>query len=284
MNRRVLLISAAAAGVSACAHAKPLDRSKDFAAIEAQLKGRLGVSAIDTGDGRELLYRADERFAMASTFKLALAAAVLAKVDQGALSRDQMVPYTSADLFDYAPVTRAHVAKGALSIEALCAAVVEVSDNSAANLLLPLVGGPEGFMAFLRAHGDKTTRLDRTEPTLNTNLPGDPRDTTTPNAMRETVRTLALGAALSPASRASLEAWMVNSTTGLNRLRGGFPKEWRVGDKTGNGGNGATNDLAIAWPPHRKPIVIAVYSSNTDAAARELAFADIARLIARTFT
>lgn len=220
---------------------------------------------------------------MCSTFKAPLAAAVLARVDAGALALDRMIPYAAPDLLEYAPVTRARLADGALSIHALCAASVEVSDNTAANLLLGLIGGPEGFTAFLRGLGDPTTRLDRNEPMLNTNLPGDPRDTTTPDAMAGTFRAMLLDpGVLSDASRARLFAWLERSKTGLARLRSGLPPDWRVGDKTGTGANGAANDVAIAWPPARAPIVVACYvdAPGATAEARNQAHGEVARVVA----
>lgn len=85
-----------------------------------------------------------------------------------------------------------------------------------------------------------------------------------------------------------LIGWMVESPTGRERLRAGMPADWRVGDKTGtwNGEHNATNDVAIAWPPNRAPIIIAAYlSANTvDAAARNAAHAEIARIIVEHFS
>jgi beta-lactamase class A len=158
----------------------PSDR---LAAIEAETGGRLGVAALDSESGRRIEYRASERFAMCSTFKLLLAAAVLARVDAGHESLERRLAYGPADLLDYAPVTKARVAEGGLPVGALCAAAAGVSDNTAANLLLATLGGPEGLTRYARELGDGVTRLDRTEPALNMNAPGDPRDTTTPAAM-----------------------------------------------------------------------------------------------------
>src|SRR5688572_12752271 len=151
--------------------------------IEASVGGRLGVFAVDTATGRQLFHRADERFAMASTFKWVLAAAVLASIGKGELSWDQPVPYGASDLLEYAPVARQHVDEGEMTVEALAEAIIVLSDNTAANLLLAKVGGPAGLTKFIRANGDPITRLDRDEPMLNTNLADDPRDTTSPRAM-----------------------------------------------------------------------------------------------------
>ena len=280
--RRALLIGAAAS-LAACAPDRAHARAGELAQIEGRLKGRLGVSAIDRGSGRQLTYRADERFAMARHSSRRSPAPCSRRSTRGDLAPDRMLAYGEADLLGYAPAARAHLSEGAMSIAACCEAIIEVSDNTAANLLLAQIGGPAGLTAFLRKIGDPLARLDRTEPDLNANLPNDPRDTTTPNAMRATMAKLLLGDVLSPISRERLAGWMVMAKTGLTRLRSALPADWRAGDKTGAGGNGAANDVAIFWPPKRAPILIAVYTSQTDSAAWDAAFADIARLVIEAF-
>lgn len=222
-------------------------------------KGRLGLAAIDTGSGRTILFDADARYAMASTFKLALAGAVLAAIDQGRLALGSRLQIQPAHLLGHAPVVRQAGAGASLSIEQLCAAIIEVSDNGAANMLLQKLGGPGSLTRFFRRCGDRFSRLDRYELALNSNLPGDPRDTTTPAAMLQTMRSLLVGELLNEPSRQRLTGWMVRSSRGLDRLRAGLPQGWRVGSKAGTGARGATNDLAIAWPPNRLPILIASY-------------------------
>ncbi|MBL8682756.1 MAG: class A beta-lactamase [Myxococcales bacterium] len=248
-----------------------------FAAIERRVGGRVGLFAFDTNDPsrRVVEHRADERFAMASTFKWALAAAVLARVDRGELSLEQRVPIAERDLLAWAPVVRARLGEGSLSIEELCEASVVSSDNSAANLLLPLVGGPAGWTTFARRAGDCASRLDRDEPSLNTNIVGDVRDTTTPRAMarllaaalgyaRSTPCAQAESLALSVASRERLRRWMLATTTGRARLRAGLSRDWVVGDKTGTGERNAVNDVAFAERPGRPgAIVIALYLSDS---------------------
>jgi len=288
MDRRLFLFASGAALIGAAApRRRPIVSGPDFAAIEARLGrgGRLGVAALDTGGGRRIAYRDGERFALCSTFKLALAAAILTGVDRGTRALEDELTYGAADLTDYGPVTRAHLARGRLSVESLCAAIVEVSDNAAANLLLRQIGGPAGLTAFFRRCGDRVSRLDRYEEALGTNLPGDPRDTTSPAAMLGLMHRLLLGDVLRPASRARLLGWMDGATTGLHRLRAGFPTGWRVGDKTGNGANGAANDLAVARPPNRAPILVASYMSEgtADRAARDAAHAEVARAVAAAF-
>lgn len=289
IDRRDFIIGSAAL-LAGCATASKTGaiREPAFAAIRATLGpgARMGVAAHDTGSGRNIGTDMDARYAMASTFKAPLVAAVLAAIDAGRLRLDQPVPFGGSDVLEYAPVIKANLSRGTLTMEALCAAAVEVSDNSAANLLLDRIGGPAGLTRFLRAQGDGVTRLDREEPALNDNLPGDPRDTTTPAAMVALLRTLLVGRALSETSRARLEGWMTSSTTGLARLRAGLPAGWRAGDKTGTGARGANNDIAIVRPPGRAPILIASYQDGGDATLpiRNAAHASVARLVAAAFS
>ncbi|HEY2071693.1 MAG TPA: class A beta-lactamase [Rhizomicrobium sp.] len=255
-----------------------------IAAIERRAGCRLGVSALDTGTGHRIHHRADERFRMCSTFKTLAAAAILSRVDRGLEHLDRFVPYGQADLFSYAPVTRAHVDEGGLQLGDLLAAAVSQSDNGAANLILTALGGPAAVTAYARALGDKVTRLDRTELALNTGAPDDPRDTTSPNAMLGDINVLLLGRALSDASRAKLTGWMKACTTAATRIPAGLPRGWTSGDKTGTSGDGTTNDVAIIWPPQRKPILLAAYSmgSTTPQAAQDAVIADVARVVCAT--
>jgi len=274
-SRRAVLAGLAGAWMPAA------DPSAEIGAIERRLGGRLGVAALDTGSGRRVEHRANERFAMCSTFKFLAAAATLARVDARQERLDRVVRYTNKDLLEYAPIAKEHVADG-MTIEALMAAAVSYSDNTAANLLLAALGGPKGVTAFARRIGDTVTRLDRNEPALNRVPAGDLRDTTSPASMVHNLRTLLVETkAMSESSRALLTKWLVENTTGNDRLRAGLPKEWRVGDKTGTGPDGATNDIAIAWPPGRAPILIAVYfwGSKADQADLNRAHADIARIV-----
>jgi beta-lactamase class A len=254
-----------------------------FAAIERGIGGRLGVAAIDTGSGRRLIYRAQELFAMCSTFKLLLAAGILKNVDDGSSELNKPIRYTEKDLLEYAPVTRAHVQQGAMTVSELCAAAIEFSDNTAANLLLAQLGGPAGLTQFIRSLGNRVTRLDRIEPDLNSALPGDPRDTTSPMAMAESAAMLLTGTSLSVTSRNRLAGWLEKSVTGANRLRAGFPAAWRAGDKTGTGEHGAIGDVGIFWPPSEPPIVIAAYimEGNATGAEREEAIAAAGRVTAK---
>lgn len=253
-----------------------------LAGIEARVGGRLGVYSLDTGSGRTLSHRAGERFAMCSTFKWVLAAAVLARADHAGWAMDDVIPYSERDLLAYAPVTRGHVAEGGLPLESLLRAAVTISDNTAANLLLETIGGPEAWTRFVRSLGDRVSRLDRYEPELNSNVNGDPRDTTSPRAMVGLMRRVLCGDALPTGHRDRLLGWMRDCKTGRNRLRAGLPPDWDAGDKSGTGAHGAANDVAIAWPPGRAPVLIACYLSNGDgdASKQAAAHAGVGRMVA----
>lgn len=254
-----------------------------LAALEATNGGRLGVAALDIGSGRRISYRADERFAMCSTHKLLTAAAILAMVDQGRMQLDRAIPYGPADLLEYAPVARKNVAGGSMTVDALCAAAIEWSDNTAANLLLGLIGGPSGWTRYARSIGDTVSRLDRTEPALNTGIPGDPRDTTSPDAMLRDLNVVLIETKLSDASRARLLAWMLDSKVTDSLLRAGLPDGWRVGDKSGSGERGTRNDIGMILPSEGAPILAAVYytQSTEPSASRDKVIAEVGRIIAQ---
>lgn len=281
MTRRATLGGLAALALAGRLSADEAAMADDLARIEAETGGRLGLFCHDTGSGRLTAFRADERFPMMSTFKLLVAGAVLARIDAGAETADRQVPILASDLTGHCPVTRAHVG-GALSVKALCAAAVQFSDNAAANLLLAGLDGPEGLTAWLRGIGDPVTRLDRIEPDLNEGTPGDPRDTTTPAAMAATMDRLLIGPVLAPTSRHRLTVWMEASDTGLARLRAGLPGGWRAGDKTGTGGHGSVNDVAILWPPGRAPWLVCLFMTQTTLPRPEVEAAQAA--IARRLT
>jgi beta-lactamase class A len=290
-QRRSVLVCGAAVLVAAPFAARAARTPQvRFAALEKSLRGRIGVAALDTGSGAKIFWRSEERFAMCSTFKWFLAAAVLARCEHHQLALDRRLSFAPGDLkLPHSPVSTTHLREGGMQVAALCAAAVETSDNLAANTLLGNIGGPPALTAWLRGIGDSVTRLDRYELALNENLPGDPRDTTTPEAMIATMRRVLLGDVLTPNSRALLIGWMRDCKTGLDRLRAGLPPIWVVADKTGTGtGSGPTgeiNDLAVAWPPHRPPILIASYISGSPAplAEQNATHARIARIVSGTF-
>ncbi|MDO9436638.1 class A beta-lactamase [Hydrogenophaga sp.] len=251
--------------------------------LEKQAKGRLGVHIIDTANGREHSWRADERFLMLSSFKLLASALVLDRADRGEDSLQRRIRYRKEDLVEWSPVTERHVGGEGLSLAQLCEATITTSDNTAANLILASYGGPPALTAFARRLGDRETRLDRTEPELNRRAAnGEPLDTTTPRAMANTLRVLLVEDALKPASRERLTQWLLGNTTGGKRLRAGVPAGWKIGEKTGTAGDDA-NDIGIAFPAKRKPIIVTAYlaESVTDAATREAALAGVGRLLGK---
>ncbi len=255
---------------------------RGLADLERQAGGRLGLALLDPATGRRFTYRGDERFPLCSTFKLALAAAVLRKSQDEPGLLAQPVAYGPDDLLAWAPATRKALEQGqAMTVEELCAAAIEYSDNTAANLLLDRLGGPAALTAYVRSLGDKTFRLDRREPDLNTAVPGDSRDTTTPEAMARTVERLVLGDGLPRAQQETLAAWLKGNTTGDASIRAGVPPGWTVGDKTGSGDCGTTNDVAVLWPPQGGPMVLAVYFTQPrkDAPPRKDVLAAATRLV-----
>lgn len=254
--------------------------TRELQAIEQRVKGRLGVAILDTASGVQAGWRQNERFPMCSTFKMLLAGAVLARVDQGKERLDRAITYTRQDLVTYSPVTEQHTQ---LDVASLCEAILTQSDNTAANLLLATIDGPAGLTRFARSLGDEVSRLDRIEPELNSALPDDPRDTTSPVAMIGNLRQLLLGDTLTTASRERLIAWMISNRTGDTRLRARLPSNWKVGDKTGAGERGTNNDIGIIWPGRGGPILVASYLTGTEASAQErnAALADVGALIVK---
>ncbi|MBV1856387.1 class A beta-lactamase [Catellatospora tritici] len=236
-----------------------------FAELETRFDARLGVYAIDTGNGRTVEHRADERFAYASTYKALAAAVVLHTTTPEQL--DRMVHYTDADLVTYSPVTEKHVQTG-MSLRELADAAVRYSDNTAGNLLLDHLGGPDGFEQALREFGDLTTDAARREPELNQATPGDTRDTSTPRALANDLYAYTLGQPLADDDRAVLNDWLRGNTTGAKLIRTGVPAGWQVGDKTGAAAYGTRNDIAVIWPTDGAPIVLAILSSRTQQDAK----------------
>ncbi|CAL9334687.1 Beta-lactamase 3 [Streptomyces sp. enrichment culture] len=265
--------SAPSASASASASAHPA-ATRALAEVEKRYDdARLGVYALDTGTGRTVTYRADERFAHCSTFKALAAGVLLKRATDDQL--DRVVSYDSSDLLEYAPVTSEHVDTG-MRLSALVDAMLRYSDNTAANLILEELGGPGKVEAALRGLGDTTTSLDRVEPELNEATPGDVRDTSTPRALATDLRRLLLEDHLPEARRKMLGDWMARNTTGDPYIRAGVPSGWKVQDKTGAGGYGTRNDIAVVRPPDGAPIVVAVLSDRgaKDAASDDALIAD----------
>ncbi|MFF1387057.1 class A beta-lactamase [Rhodococcus erythropolis] len=259
------------------------DPSDLLVELEGRYDARLGVYASSSNTGRVVEYRADERFAFCSTFKTLAVAAVLGKYPLSYL--DTVVHYTAADLQSYAPIAEQKLDTGMTDGE-LCSAAVQYSDNTAANLLLQMLGGPSAVNAYLRSIGDDVTRLDRIEPELNTAIPGDDRDTTSPRAIGTDYERLVLGDALTPDKREVLADWLRGNTTGAEQIRAGVPQGWTVADKTGSGDYGTSNDVGVAWTDTSDAVTISILTtrSDRDDAADKAIIADATRLVVSALT
>jgi len=283
MQRRSLIAGLAFTPLAARALTHP-----DFAALERRVQGRLGLFALDTGSGRTLAHRADERFATASTFKILLAACVAQGVERGRWRWGDEIALEAADRVPHSPAFDRYLPRGRATLAELVQGILVESDNPCANLLLRhCCGTPRGFTGWLREQGDEVMRLDRWETELNENAPGDVRDTSTPRAFAKTLQRLLLGNSLTRGSQARLWADMQASRTGLARLRAGVPDAgWRVLDKTGSGERGAVNDVALVFPPDgRAPWVVVALQSDSRASTDELSavHADAMRLLVSTW-
>lgn len=269
LRKAILLLFGLMVAMAACS-ARPSawtdsDAEQQLLDLQQTSAGRLGVYVLDSETGRHLALRADERFGMNSTFKLLLAAVVLRAMEEGEFAADMTLPFSADDLVPHAPVIQARLDNGIQSMHMteLAKAAQLTSDNTAANLLIRQLGGPEGVTARWRALGDQVSRLDRYETEMNFVPAGEVRDTTTPRAMAETVARLFVGDVLGDGAREDLKGWMLATETGLKRLRAGFPPGWQIGDKTGSGFSegmpNKTHDVAVIWREGRKPVVIAAY-------------------------
>jgi beta-lactamase class A len=281
LNRRTLLAAVSGLAVWPALGQETLP---SLTAYERETGGKVGLYAENLVTGAKVAWRSEERFVMCSTFKASLAALVLARIDQGTDRLESMIAYGPGDLLEYAPVAKQNLAtnvKASMSVADMCAAMVELSDNTFANLLLARVGGPSALTAFWRSSGDTVTRLDHNEPELNRSPPGNPIDTTTPLAMAGNLRRFVLGEVLSPDSRQRLIGWMVNCKTGDNRLRAGLPKHWKVADKTGSSGRDAAGDIAVVWPKPERPVLIAAYVQGGSPSGPQFTalFSEIGRMV-----
>jgi beta-lactamase class A len=289
-RRRFNLVACAAGewiafGRGAAASPSAPHFAEEMAQLEAKSGGRLGVAVIDSKDGSLSQHRGEERFPMCSTFKVLASAAVLKSAGANLAGLQRRVRFEKSDLVEYSPVTGEHTGGEGMSLAELCEAAITRSDNTAGNLLLKSIGGPEGLTSFARTLGDEVTRLDRIETELNEANPGDDRDTTSPNAMAANLRKLLLADALLPAARDQLAAWMAANKTGDTRLRAGLPQNWRIGDKTGAGRHGTNNDIAIVAPPGRPPLIVAAYltGASLDMTGQNEIIASIGRAVGAAF-
>ncbi|AVN35090.1 carbapenem-hydrolyzing class A beta-lactamase SME-4 [Serratia marcescens] len=246
------------------AHANKSDAAaKQIKKLEEDFDGRIGVFAIDTGSGNTFGYRSDERFPLCSSFKGFLAAAVLERVQQKKLDINQKVKYESRDLEYHSPITTKYKGSG-MTLGDMASAALQYSDNGATNIIMErFLGGPEGMTKFMRSIGDNEFRLDRWELELNTAIPGDKRDTSTPKAVANSLNKLALGNVLNAKVKAIYQNWLKGNTTGDARIRASVPADWVVGDKTGScGAYGTANDYAVIWPKNRAPLIVSIYTTR----------------------
>ena len=252
--------------------------------IADELGARVGFSAYDVESDQHWEYHADQRFAMSSTFKTLACAALLQRVDAGQENLDRKVSFSESDLVTYSPVTEKYAGGQALTLSELCEAALTMSDNTAANLILRVLGGPAQVTSFARGLGDGVTRLDRWETELNEAAPSDQRDTTTPNAMVKNLQSLLLGDALSVKSRDQLRDWLERNQVADGLFRAVVPEGWIVADRTGAGGFGSRSITAIIWPPERQPIIVALYLTETEASfsKRNDAIAEIGKALILT--
>jgi beta-lactamase class A len=245
--------------------------------------GRLGVAILDTATGERSGHRADERFPMCSTFKFLLASAVLQRVDRKQETLHHALAIPPKPLLFHSPLTEPH-AGATMTIAALCHAVLTQSDNTAANVLLQRIGGPASITGFSRSIGDTVTRLDRMETSLNESLDGDPRDTTSPAAIADDLKSVLLGNVLKPDSRDQLIRWMKAAETGLDSLRAKLPKGWLAADKTGSNSEHTKNDIAVFWPARKPPVIVAAYITQCTGpeSKRAAIHAEIGRLVSES--
>ena len=249
----------------------------DPAALEAAYDVTLGLYAarLDrAGGGRRLLHRPDLRFPLLSTFKVLAAGALL----RGGVDLDVQVRYDPGDVVENSPVTGQ---RRRISYADAIDAGLRYSDNTAGNIMLRRLGGPAGLTRFARSVGDRTTRLDRWEPTLNEAAPGDVRDTTTARAIATTYARLVVGDALPGRDCYLLRATMEASTTSATKLRAGLPPGWWAADKTGGGAYATQNDVGLITSPAGVSIAFAVLTRTDDAArtADPALMRDAARLL-----
>ena len=275
-DRRTLLTGlgafALAGTAAACSQPRRPDEPPppplDLTDLEARHGGRIGVSALDTAFSRSVSWRGQERFAYCSTFKLFLAAATLERVAKGEERLDRAIRVTRADIIPHAPVTGRAVGRS-LTVETLCRAMVEVSDNPAANIMIREMGGLAAWRAWWPTLGDNSTTISRLEPDLNSAEANDPRDTALPDQTVGNLREVLLGDRLTPDHRQLLEGWMTASPTGPARIKAAGPLGWAVAHKTGTGGNGATNDIGLLRPPSGQPVLVAAYFTEAPRATIE---------------
>ncbi|HEX8579116.1 MAG TPA: serine hydrolase [Allosphingosinicella sp.] len=249
-----LAVPAAAADVTPKLH----EVEQRLAAMASENPGEYGIAAMDLSTGRMISFNGETPFPMASTMKIAVAAAYLSEVDAGRRSLDEMIGTTTARQLMDAMITR--------------------SDNRATDQLIATLGGPAPIDAWLRGHGLQNIRVDRTIAQLLSARRDlrDVRDSSTPTAMLGLLRLIDTGHALTPASRATLLDMMARCRTGSNRIRGILPPGARVENKTGTL-SGYTGDVGYLISPTGQRIAVAFFARGGE--NRPAVIATAARMI-----
>ncbi|MCP4177894.1 MAG: class A beta-lactamase [bacterium] len=257
-----------------------------FKNIESRYGVKLGVAAINSADNKKIQYNAVDRFPFCSTGKVFVVSSVLSKSmnDPNILNKKIKISSQAVEESGYAPITKKYIGKN-MSVTELCKAAIEYSDNAATNLLVENFVNRDGVNNYVKSLGDNTFRLDRSEPSLNSAIPGDIRDTTTPMAMATSLNKLVLGNSLKNKQKELLITWLKGNTTGDKKIRAGVPNDWAVGDKTGGGSYGVNNDIGVVWPQNGKPIVIVLFSrtNNKDAKRNDKVIVDATSVIINQF-
>ncbi|MCF6766562.1 class A beta-lactamase [Thiotrichales bacterium 19S3-7] len=229
--------------------------------LELEYGGKIGITVIDTSNNATLRYHSNDRFPYCSTFKFIVVGAILKQSNHNPNLLTQRIYYTKNDIVNaYSPYTIDNLKQGnsSMSVKALSKAAM-YSDTTATNLLIKKLGGNDKVIEFAHSIGNTPFRLDRMEPHINTAIPGDQRDTSTPYAMAYSMQQIALGNVLNKMQKDYFQQWLRLNQTGDQRIRAAAPSNWIVGDKTGTGDYGTTNDVAVLWPPNHKPIIISIY-------------------------
>lgn len=270
-RRRLLVAGTAATVLAACGRpsrddaaalldaAQPLPEVEGaLAALEDRYNALVGLYGLNLDTGRVLDHRADGMFATCSAFKAYVAGLVLKKDQLGQLNLTDQIYIDPAVLVSVAsPITEPNVGR-TMALSELAAAAVRHSDNTATNLMVALLGGPSAITDFARSTGDDRIWMVRWETELNSALPGDPRDTTSPRGMGTGFSNMLTGNVFDEPHRALLYEWMSTIATGDKRIRAGLPPGWTVADKTGTGDYGSANDVGVVFGPNGERLVLAV--------------------------
>ena len=284
-------------------------------ALRAEIERLAAPLGGSDGKGPRLAVNANLPFPMASTFKVAVAGAVFARIDDGEVTLDQMVAIDPERYVESEVIADSFIHPGvSLSVHNLLELMLTRSDNTATDILVGLVGGPEAITAWVRSQGVEGLRVDRDTAGIvrdffelppgilrevvvevsardpgfwarasmpNPEFDDDPRDTSTPVAMGVLLHRIFSGKALQPDSTRELDAMMRRNRTGDARIRARLPEGTTVADKTGTIG-GSVNDVGvITLPDGAGKIVLAIFirESPVPFETRERAIADIARAI-----